>query len=104
MKKRGGHGEDAQALVEFALVSIVLLLMLLGTIDLGRFIYYTNAVTSAARVGAAVATNHCPFAGSAQTCGTAASAVSDTYIMWATYCEAQPAINLNLGQYSVGAA
>jgi hypothetical protein len=51
-----------------------------------------------------VASNHCPF--SAYTCGTVDSgpAVTDNYVMWAAYCEAKGGVNLNLGQYSIGAA
>ena len=40
-----------QALVEFALVLPVLLLVLLGTVDAGRLIYAYNSVSNAAREG-----------------------------------------------------
>jgi len=41
----------AQALVEFALILPVLLLILLGTVDAGRLIFAYNAVSNAAREG-----------------------------------------------------
>ena len=41
-----------QSLVEFALVFPVFLLLLFGLIDIGRFVYTTNAVSEAAREGA----------------------------------------------------
>jgi hypothetical protein len=48
-------GERSQALIEFALVSPVLLLLLFGVIDLGRAIFYYDTVNHAAREGARVA-------------------------------------------------
>lgn len=104
MRRRNGHGEEAQAIVEFAIIITILLLFFLGTVDFARFIYYSDAVRSAARVGAEVATNHCPFA--SYGCGSVdqGTAVPDTYVVWAAYCEASSAVNLNLGQYSIGAA
>jgi hypothetical protein len=41
----------AQALVEFALILPVLLLILLGTVDAGRLIFAYNSVSNAAREG-----------------------------------------------------
>jgi hypothetical protein len=43
--------QPGQALVEFALILPVLLLILLGTIDTGRLIFAYNAVSNAAREG-----------------------------------------------------
>jgi len=48
-------GQRSQALIEFALVSPVLLLLLFGVIDLGRAIFYYDTVNHAAREGARVA-------------------------------------------------
>ena len=48
-------GQRSQALIEFALVSPVLLLLLFGVIDLGRAIFYYDAINHAAREGARVA-------------------------------------------------
>ena len=51
-ERRGGEG---QALVEFALVSLMLLALFFGTLDLGRAVFaraqLTNAVREAARTG-----------------------------------------------------
>jgi Flp pilus assembly protein TadG len=46
-------GDVGQSLVEVALALPLLLLILLGVADLGRAFYYTTAVASAARQGAA---------------------------------------------------
>src|SRR5207245_11662346 len=48
-------GQCSQALIEFALVSPVLLLLLFGVIDLGRAIFYYDTINHAAREGARVA-------------------------------------------------
>src|SRR5947209_20220096 len=87
-RKRGkqGHGEEAQAVLEILIIVPVLLYFFLGTVDFCRFLYYANAIQSAARVGAEAASNHCPYAGTA--CGQSGTAVSDTFVIWATYCEA----------------
>ncbi|MDP9245825.1 MAG: pilus assembly protein [Chloroflexota bacterium] len=54
--------DAGQSLVEIALALPVLLLILLGLADLGRAFYYTTAVASAARAGAAyVATAASPY-------------------------------------------
>jgi Flp pilus assembly protein TadG len=45
--------ETGQSLVEVALALPLLLLVLLGLADLGRAFYYTTAIASAARQGAA---------------------------------------------------
>ena len=46
---------DGQALVEFALVVPVLILLLFGILDFGRAIYAYNTIADAARDGARVA-------------------------------------------------
>jgi TadE-like protein len=52
----GRHrGERSQALIEFALVSPVLLLLLFGVIDLGRAIFYYDTLQHAATEGARTA-------------------------------------------------
>jgi hypothetical protein len=48
-------GQRSQALIEFALVSPVLLLLLFGVIDLGRGIFYYDTINHAAREGARAA-------------------------------------------------
>src|SRR5579872_3563110 len=100
MKRGEQHGEEAQALIEFAFFAVILLYFFLGTVDFGRFLYYDNAIRSAARVGAEVASNHCPYAKSS--CGNSGTVVGDNYVIWSTYCEAAPYANLNLGQYATG--
>jgi hypothetical protein len=52
--------ESGQGLIEMALISMVLMFLLLGTVDFSRFLYYTNTIDSAARVGAEVAMLRCP--------------------------------------------
>lgn len=47
--------QRSQALIEFALVSPVLLLLIFGVIDLGRAIFYYDTLNHAAREGARVA-------------------------------------------------
>jgi Flp pilus assembly protein TadG len=47
------RGDGGQSLVEIALALPLLLLVLLGLADLGRAFYYTTAIASAAREGAA---------------------------------------------------
>lgn len=49
MHRRNQRG---QALVEFALASFALLLLLFGILELGRAVYIYNAMTNAAREGA----------------------------------------------------
>ena len=52
---RRQDGQRSQALIEFALVSPVLLLLLFGVIDIGRAIFYYDTVNHAAREGARIA-------------------------------------------------
>jgi len=47
--------QRSQALIEFALVSPVLLLLMFGVIDLGRAVFYYDTINHAAREGARVA-------------------------------------------------
>jgi len=51
----GRKRQRSQALIEFALVSPVLLLLLFGIIDIGRAIFYYDTINHAAREGARVA-------------------------------------------------
>jgi Flp pilus assembly protein TadG len=48
----GGAGTRGQSMAEFALVMPVLLMIVLGTLDLGRLFYSYVTITSAARVAA----------------------------------------------------
>lgn len=58
-----------QSLVEFALVVPLFILMLFGLIDLGRYVYATNAMNQATREAARVGS----VQGWAQDCGGASS-------------------------------
>lgn len=49
---RSSHQLAGQALVEFALVVPVFLLLALGLIDVGRLVYINNAIAEGAREGA----------------------------------------------------
>lgn len=53
--KSSHHGQASQALIEFALISPVLLLLLFGTVDIGRAIFYYDTLNHAAREGARTA-------------------------------------------------
>ena len=46
------RGRTGQATVEFALVSILFLMMVLGTFDFGRAVYMNSQLTNAVREGA----------------------------------------------------
>jgi len=50
--RRSFSGERGQSLVEFAISSILLVLMLMGLLDLSRAFYYAVALEGAAREGA----------------------------------------------------
>lgn len=50
-----GGGQRSQALIEFALISPVLLLLLFGIIDVGRAVFYYDTLGHAAREGARTA-------------------------------------------------
>jgi hypothetical protein len=49
------EGQRSQALIEFALISPVLLLLTFGIIDIGRAVFYYDTLTHAAREGARAA-------------------------------------------------
>ncbi len=90
--------ESAQGLIEFALILTVLMVLFLGAVDYSRFLYYDQALQSAARVGAETASNHCPDASSS--CGQTLVATADPYVLWSTYCEAAPYIKAKPGYTS----
>jgi Flp pilus assembly protein TadG len=57
----GGHRDDrsrGQALVEFALVAPLLFLLIVGTIEAGRFIFFYEVLNNATREGARYAIVH----------------------------------------------
>lgn len=49
------RGQESQALIEFALISPLLLLLIFGIIDIGRAVFYLDTLDHAAREGARVA-------------------------------------------------
>lgn len=55
MRRTGRERQRSQALIEFALVSPLLLLLIFGVIDLGRGVFYYDTLNHAAREGARVA-------------------------------------------------
>lgn len=55
MSRPRHQGQRSQALIEFALVSPVLLLLLFGVIDIGRAVFYYDTLNHAAREGARAA-------------------------------------------------
>jgi Flp pilus assembly protein TadG len=52
---RRHEGQRSQALIEFALISPVLLLLVFGIIDIGRAVFYYDTLNHAAREGARTA-------------------------------------------------
>lgn len=52
---RSHETQRSQALIEFALISPVLLLLVFGIIDIGRAVFYYDTLTHAAREGARAA-------------------------------------------------
>jgi Flp pilus assembly protein TadG len=55
MSRSRRKAQESQALIEFALVSPVLLLLVFGIIDLGRAVFYYDTLNHAAREGARAA-------------------------------------------------
>ena len=53
------RNESAQGLIEFAIISMVLVLFFGGVVDFSRFMYYDSAIHNAARIGAETASNRC---------------------------------------------
>jgi len=49
------RGQSSQALIEFALISPVLLLLLFGIVDIGRAVFYYDTLNHAVREGARAA-------------------------------------------------
>jgi hypothetical protein len=52
MTPRRSRGQESQALIEFALISPLLLLLIFGVLDIGRAIFYYDTLNHAAREGA----------------------------------------------------
>jgi Flp pilus assembly protein TadG len=87
MSNRSRNG--GQALVEFALVLPIFMLVFFGLIDLGRAVYTYNTVANAARSAARVAIVNQSTSGTS-TCDTSLSTV------WVTGCAESMAVNLGV--------
>lgn len=85
--------ESAQGVIEFALIATILMLLFLGTVDYGRFLYYESLVKSSARVGDEAAINHCARAGTGL-CGEGAPPATDDEILHAATCEVRSDVQL----------
>jgi TadE-like protein len=85
------HRERAQGLIEFAIIAPSLILIFLGVVDFSRFMYFNQAIVSAARAGGDAAINHCAFHA---TCGMIDTPVGDDFIVQAVYCDASPNVQL----------
>lgn len=53
--RKNSFGSKGQALVEFAIILLPLVLLVFGMIEFGRYLYLKNSVTNAAREGARLA-------------------------------------------------
>lgn len=84
------HGEEAQGLIEFALIAGILMLLFLGTIDYGRFMYYDTSIRNAARIGAELADGTCEPGD----CGRLNMTTVNGFIFQGTICEPQPYVSL----------
>jgi TadE-like protein len=87
------NGEEAQALVEFAILGLVLIFIFSGVVDFSRFMYYSSAISSSSRVAAELAGNPCE---TSFICGRVSTteAISDDFILQAAHCEATPYLNV----------
>jgi hypothetical protein len=93
MRRDDRNGEQAQALIEFAVLGLVLISIFAGVVDFSRFMYYTSAISSSARVAAEIAGNPCE---TSFNCGRVSSTetLSDDYILQSAHCEATPYLNV----------
>jgi Flp pilus assembly protein TadG len=99
VRRNGKRGEEAQGVIEFAILASVLLLLFLGTVDFARFMYYSSALNNAASAGAQVETSGGAI--NRSLAGTLYSAVTDNYALQASVCEGRPYVNLT--PYPTGA-
>ncbi|MGH2449609.1 MAG: TadE/TadG family type IV pilus assembly protein [Chloroflexota bacterium] len=94
-RRRSSRRQSGQAVVEFAILVTVLLLIFLGTVDFARILSYQSAISSAARVGAEMASNHCEAAAN---CSISGAPATYDFVLQATVCESpnvplQPAVS-----------
>ena len=88
---------SGQALVEFALVLPILLLIIFGIVDAGRLIFTSNTVSNAARQGARVAIVNQSSSGTS-TCDTTQPTA------WPTGCAISAGLGLGLQQADITVA
>jgi Flp pilus assembly protein TadG len=58
------HAERGAALIEFAILLPFLTTLVLGSVEVGRYAYYSIAIANAAKAGVAYAAQAGPYAGS----------------------------------------
>lgn len=80
MNTRSGTRERGATLVEFALISPVLILVFMGIIDLGRAIYYYGAISGAAREAARQSITACGNGATSVDCTTTDATTKTTVI------------------------
>lgn len=91
-----------QALVEFALIAPVLIILMLGVIDYGRVYFAHISVTNAARNGAHYASANCdPTCDAADLTGIQGAAVAETGDLLAT-SPTNPSVSATTGTDSQG--
>lgn len=81
LRRIAGRDERGGAAMEFGLLLPFLMLVLLGTIDFGRFAYAAITISNAARTGAAA-------------CAYVTCSFSDAEIRQVVHDEAQPHLNI----------
>lgn len=70
VRRRRRSGEPGQALLEFAFVLPVFMVMVFGVVDAGRYVYMNSVLSQAAREGARVAAVEASWIGSTDSsCG-----------------------------------
>jgi len=91
MKWSRANDEEAQSMIELAVLMGFLLLVFLGTVDVSRFMYYDNAIRNAARVGAETAMEHCT---SRNNCDVSTTPITPDVVLQSAACESYPYIKL----------
>ncbi|HEY3561062.1 MAG TPA: TadE/TadG family type IV pilus assembly protein [Kribbella sp.] len=96
------HGERGSAVVDFVLVSTILVPLFLGILQVGLFLYVRNTVTAAASEGAhyAAVLNRAPADGAARTRdlidGVVTQGLIDSVSADATDIDGQPGVEVSV--------
>ena len=96
------HGEQGSAVVDFVLVSTILVPLFLGILQVGLFLYVRNTVTAAASEGAhyAAVLNRAPADGAARTRdlidGVVTQGLIDSVSADATDIDGQPGVEVSV--------